>query len=110
MKKINKAKEEMTVAELRDLVVKLELVTKSDAKSMKKPLLLEVLGQYESANTPKEETEEVGGVAGDQKVSEEWALGFHEGKKILSIVPVELNGKNYNDITVEGGVTYRVNA
>lgn len=39
---------------------------------------------------------------------EPWALGYHEDKKIVAIVPVELNGKNYDDITTEDGVTYRV--
>jgi hypothetical protein len=112
-KQLNKSKEEMSVSELRILAEKLGLVTKAKAKSMKKPELLQFMQIFEDsvgAEEVKEEEVVVDDASEVVGVVENWPMGMHEGKKIVSSIPVELNGKNYKDITVEGGITYRVSA
>lgn len=44
----------------------------------------------------------------DTGVANVKSVSFHEGKMVLSKTDIIINGVDYTDITVEGGITYRV--
>jgi len=108
MEKLNKDLKDLSKEELLALATSLGLANPDSDKLSKKELVV-VITKWEKAKAkalkhtpPVVEPTEAGAP------DEEWALGLHDGKKVVSRVSVELNGKNYVDITVESGETYRV--
>jgi len=102
MKKLNKSAEDLSKKDRFALAVKLNLGTPEDLVKLGAKELLAVIIAWEKTQLEKSEGASEGASA------EPWAMGYHNGKKIMSRVPVELNGKNYEDILVEGGETFRV--
>ena len=117
------SKEEMTVKELKELAISLQIATADEVKAMEKPELLETIGAWEEAEIARRDAGNPEGVRTlgtkaqdlvDNDVDNENEfidngyidLGLHKGKKIVSIKPVEVNGKEYNEIVTEDGVTF----
>ena len=105
--------EDMSVADLKQLCKENNLDIKG--KTSKKDIL-EVVHAWEKTIMEKTEAnlKEMGGAIvmrkhkGAEQVANVKAVSFHEGKLVVSRTPVELNGVSYEDIVVDGGVTYRV--
>lgn len=102
MEKLSKTSSEMTGPELAAIAKDLKLGKPAELKALKKPALLKLVQAWEARqlNDP----------SGDNlvEVEEVWAAGTHEGKKILSRTTRFINDKEYEDITVEGGIVYTV--
>ncbi len=109
-------KEEMNKDELRELALSLGIDTEEAIKEMKKSDLLGAIGAWEEKAIAEREAGESGTLTAAPESAQDDApvapqdngRGYHEGKKIASITPVELNGKSYNDVTTEDGVTFRI--
>lgn len=107
--------EEMTVADLKVLCAENNL----DIKGLsKKADILKVVKKWEKKILKENEErlkargEEIVKNATKKRVitakEDPIEIEFHEGKQVVSKVPVTHNGTDYHDITVEGGITYRV--
>jgi len=104
-----KTVQEMTMKELKELAKALKI---KGATTMKQKELILAIEKYENdnfgpidskegtVNAPVESTES------EVVAEEKWAMGYHEGKKILSITDKEVNGIMYKEITVEDKTTY----
>lgn len=90
---------EMKLPELRELAVYLKVFTVEEAAGMKRKELLLAVNKKEEEILNDPSRPGLKRVAGGEDT--------FNGKKVLSRTPVEVNGKNYEDIVVEGGVTYR---
>ena len=93
---------DMSVADLKQLCKENNLDIKG--KTSKKDIL-EVVHAWEVTVSKEMEkkVKKMGGTVTNEKVVE-----FHEGKLVVSRTPLVLNGVDYEDITVEGGITHRV--
>ncbi len=94
-------KEDLSLSELRELVVTIGVSTKEDAVSLKKKELLEMIGVWEEAKIKEIEEKEA------TKQQEVAQFKMYKGKKIVSSTEIEVNGKVYEDILVESGETFR---
>ena len=104
--------EDMSVADLKQLCKENNLDIKG--KTSKKDIL-EVVHAWEKTIMEKTESDlkDMGATITMRKhkgaeISNVKAVSFHEGKLVVSRTPLDLNGVAYEDIVVEGGVTYRV--
>lgn len=106
--------EDMSVADLKQLCKENNLDIKG--KTNKKDIL-EVVHAWEKTIMEKtnEEITKRGATSVKKNtgvapvyLSNVKAVEFHEGKLVTGKVNVTLNGVEYTDITVEGGVTHRV--
>ena len=104
--------EDMSVADLKQLCKENNLDIKG--KTNKKDIL-EVVHAWEKTIMEKTESDlkDMGATITMRKhkgaeISNVKAVSFHEGKLVVSRAPLDLNGVAYEDIVVEGGVTYRV--
>ena len=97
----------MNLKELQDLVVSLKLLKTKELQGKKKADLLKIVQDWEEVQLEKTEKKSVKsiGSATMPPVAEE--IGLHNGKKVVSRTPIELNGKKYIDILVETGETFR---
>lgn len=103
---------DMKLKDLRELAVSLKLFTAEEVASMKrKDILLAVHNKEEEmlndSNRPgfKRVVKEEGAQVSAQEDTQ--VADTHEGKKVVTRTPIELNGKKYIDILVESGETYR---
>lgn len=106
--------EDMKLPELKVLAVSLQLFTEEEVKTMKKPALLEAIHakEDEMVNDVNRKGLKRAPVADEyeeeaQPIDPVDTLGTHEGKKVIRKTNIELNGKQYVDILVETGETYR---
>lgn len=101
--------EDMTVADLKQLCKENNLDIKGKTT---KPAILEVVKAWEDTLAQKtdEEIAKRGATSTVKNtgVANVKAVSFHEGKLVLSRTPLDLNGVAYEDIVVDGGITYRV--
>lgn len=115
MKKVTTALADMSKEELLALAQNMGITTPENYKT--KPTLISAIKKWEKVK--KVELDAADDVAVTGPVPENldfatpegaspWAMGYFKGKKIMSKVPVELNGKEYTDVTTEDGVTHRV--
>jgi len=104
--------EDMSVADLKQLCKENNLDIKG--KTNKKDIL-EVVHAWEKTIMDKtdESLKDMGATVTMRKhkgaeVSNVKAVSFHEGKLVVSKTPITLNGVDYEDIVVDGGITHRV--
>lgn len=103
---------DMSLADLKQLCKENNLDIKGKTT---KPAILEVVKAWEDTLAQKtdEEIAKRGAtatkrVAFMKEESNVKSVSFHEGKLVLSRTPLDLNGVAYEDIVVDGGITYRV--
>ena len=103
---------DMSLADLKQLCKENNLDIKG--KTSKKDIL-EVVHAWENSLSEKTDADlkDMGATITMRKhkgaeISNVKAVSFHEGKLVVSRTPLDLNGVAYEDIVVEGGVTYRV--
>lgn len=101
-------KEEMTSKELKELSVGLGVLSADAVKSMKKQDIIDVIDVWEREEIARREAEKSASVGIQVETKDDNDLGYHEGKKIVSSKEVELNGKKYNEIVNEDGVTFKI--
>lgn len=108
-KEKGKMSSEMNLKELQDLVVSLKLLKTKELQGKKKGELLKIVQDWEEKaladKKDKKGTFTPEDVEHTAPVAEE--IGLHNGKKVVSRTPIELNGKKYIDILVETGETFR---
>jgi len=94
---------DMSLADLRDLVVSLKLSTVKEAGKLKSKELLSIIGVFEAEHKAKK-------IASVVKASKEAVnveeVDMFEGKKVISRTNVEINGKSYENVLVESGEIY----
>lgn len=102
---------DMKLPELQQVALGYGLFTKEDVLLMKKPALLKAINakEQEILNDPNREGLKRVVTEGQEPVAETVTVSveMHNGKKVIRKTPVEHNGKNYMDILVETGETYR---
>lgn len=99
---------QLTLAELKELAVA-NNVDLGDAKLRKD--ILPIMEKWEADNAANDDGRAlkrapVNATKGKKAQKEEEVLDFHEGKKVISRTPRDINGVSYEDILVEGGVTH----
>ena len=111
-----KTLEQMTLPELKEVCKVNELVV-GEAKTKKDFIAVinawEATLLVENANALEEKvgkTLNMGATLkkGGAGLTNVKAVEFHEGRLVVSKTPVSLNGKDYTDILVDNGSTYRV--
>lgn len=121
MEEKGKTKEELDVKELRELAVRLGLMAPEEAEKSRTKTLLAKIGEWEAEQIKlKEESENAVILEEDfddedmedvveeaVETAEVLADDTFNGKKVISRTLVSLNGKDYEDILVESGETYR---
>lgn len=98
-----KTVQEMSVKELKELATTLKI---ENATKMKKEQLISAIKAFEEENWGALKEMIESNVATEEVKEEKWAMGYHEGKKIISIVDKEVNGILYKEITVEDNSVY----
>lgn len=117
-KEEGKSASEMNLKELKQLAVSLKLGTVEEVSDKsEKELLLEITNWEEKAladQKAKEEGEKdnetTGAPLDSDRVNPSSTVsdgGMFNGKKVVSRKSITVNGKEYVDILVEDGVTYR---
>lgn len=103
---------DMSLADLKQLCKENNLIIKG--LTAKKDIL-EVVHAWEKTIMDKtdESLKDMGATVTMRKhkgaeVSNVKAVSFHEGKLVVSKTPITLNGVDYEDIVVDGGITHRV--
>lgn len=107
---IGVSKEKMTVKELKELAISLKIAEVDEIMAMKKPELLESIGAWEVETIAKRDAGNPKGVKtlGSAPFTGSTTPEYIEGKKVASTEEVELNGKLYNKVITEDGVTFMV--
>lgn len=97
---------DMNLAELKNLAVSIKLYSKEGVATMKKPALLRDITAWEEKQlSTKRETGFSKVVLPSSPVVEE--EDTHNGKKVVSRTKVTVNNKEYEDILVVTGETFR---
>lgn len=107
-KEESKTVSEMTVIELKELVVSLGIKTEAEVKSLKKDELKKVITKWEKKSLKELEAKEKAFNDAIDEATPGIEVETHEGKKVISRTEVEINSKKYEDILVETGETFRI--
>jgi len=104
MAPIGKESKDLTINELQEVCTKLSL--NIEGMTTKKEVLKVVQAWEKKAAAELADSKEALGVDSEPASTDLNEADLHDGKIIISKTPKTVNGVEYNEILVEGGVTF----